>query len=360
MTGRSIRAKLQAAPAAALTSKRFYNFAFFTGVLQMSSIVRLRTSLALLVLVIAACVIAPQHVIAQEEPRIDRRIEQLRWIPPDPNLVHVSDVKFALRMLRWHIQRGEMTQLHLQSEIKTLRDEIRQKEEAVRDVVTENTPAQFRFATDAVREQLIGQVLQKLLSAELEVAAHEALVEMLDEQPQHDVPDEFRDKRSKLEDEMFKARERALVEKLKMLAERSQFLRQQVQSGTVTPAEAQKARVAVKEVEGELAELNAERELNKHMRSADVSKRLADVRLETHRLKALEAAAGRQLEELAKAAELGRKWQALQREIEQLNERLLLRVKRLEEVEMETEEAELLLKQVEEAMKEEEPAEADE
>jgi hypothetical protein len=84
---------------------------------------------------------------------------------------------------------------------------------------------------------------------------------------------------------------------------------------------------------------------------------LADVRLETHRLKALEAAAGRQLEELAKATELGRKWQALQREIEQLNERLLLRVKRLEEVVMETEEAELLLKQVEDAMKEQaEPA----
>lgn len=304
-------------------------------------------------LFIAAVIISMLSPFADAQEQ--RPGEFIKRYPPEFLIKNVKKNALELerKMLRWQVQRGEMKQEQLEREMTKLQAEIEACEANAAQIANQS-PAELRHASDFVREQLINGALQKLLDARVEIAANEALMEKIDARLQAFKPNEIEQKR-------FETRENTLRAQLQLLREKAQFLKAMHEQGTTDGQMLREAQIRIEGLEGELAELSIEKQLSTRKSTAELSVRLADVRLETYRLRAREKAAETQLAQLAEAAKVASRIRQEQRTLDELIQRMKLRLEHYERVLMETEEVRQLLKLLEDAMKDApQPADLDE
>ncbi len=267
-------------------------------------------------------------------------IEMIKLYPPDKGIFKEHGVQLAEQMLQWQIKRGEVHRRLLADEIAKIRSQIEDIERAAENEADEQ-PQEYRYATDTVREELIGQCLQKLLDIRVDIAANEVLLDELEKTLKDG---EARKAEEDAEARSIQSQKQLLMEQIKILEQRADRIEQLQKRGAV--AEVQETQLRLLTLRGELAKLEQVNQIQRNRDATQLASRIKDLRLETRRMSAFEKAALRQLEQLAKAAKAARGLKQRQREQSQLEQRLALRVERHEQVLAELEEANVLLKQI--------------
>jgi hypothetical protein len=313
-----------------------------------------RACLASMVVVLVTCAYSPSIAYAQEHDPL----ETLRRFPPDPAAVNAGIIQSARQTLEWKIRCGTMNQERLERDIERLNQGIEQKDSLsvkIADVKTAEQPrlAESAFATETIREHLLSQVLGRLLETRADIAGNEALMIHLEEQLYNVAPSED-------EQKQFEVYQHALQTKLEMLITEVARVKRAFETNTVGQQELLKSQVKVLSLEAELAQAALDKKASDRDRAASIASPLASVRLELHELRAREKMLDLQLTELSMAAEVARERRRFQREIDQLTTRLDIRVRRHEQVSMETEEAKMLLQQICDASNDrEQPSDSD-
>ncbi|MCA9027096.1 MAG: hypothetical protein KDA86_17945 [Planctomycetaceae bacterium] len=288
---------------------------------------------------------------AQERDQADI-LEEVMQFPPGKKLIPEQLYSMAQQMLKWQIQRGEMQQLRLEKEIYKVQAHLEAIDADVADRALQ-VPGSLGLATDAVREQLIQQVLEELFEVRVDIAAAEAQVQALEEQV-HQEEGEVT-KRS----ELWKLRQKALTDQLEVQQRDLERLEALVKANSATQAALDKAKKEIVRQQIALAEHEREMQNGSLLGPSHLASQIAELRLSLHSLKAREQAAELQLEQLAKAAEMARKTNRQQRQADQLAKRLNLRIARQEQIMIDTEELQVLLDQIQAALQDNDTSEDD-
>lgn len=269
-------------------------------------------------------------------------IEMVKQYPPGKGIFQNDGAEIAQQMLQWQIKRGEAQLQVLAKDIAKLRHQIEEIEKSA-DNEADEQPQELRYATDTVREELIGRCLQKLLDVRVDIAANKALLEELEKSLEAGKANK---EEANAVAKSKQAQKQLLLEQIKILEHETARIEQLKKRGVVSKSEGQEARLKILTLRGELAKLEQVVAVRQNESAVQIASRVTDLHLETRRLQAFEEAARRQLEQLARAAKVAHDLKQHQREREQLERRLSLRVDRHEKVLADLEEAKVLLKQI--------------
>ena len=301
-----------------------------------------RIRLCVSMLAVALCYCVPSIVCGQEN---DSPLDLLRRFPADPTIIQANIIDTGKQMLAWEIERATDAVTRMKRDIDVLEQKIAELEQRM-SVLTEDGMGVFAFTSDAVRAELIGRVLERLLDARVDIAAEEALVSHLE------------GNMSKSETEMiaelnaFKAQRDALEGALRTLNVERDRLKALHARNAVSKAELMRSEALIRNHEVQIAALDVEKESVARKEAAKVAAPLADARLSLVAKRAREKMAARQLVEITSAAKFAPRVRQAQREIDRYLSILESRVQQLHEAEVELAESRAFLERIEKQLKE--------
>ena len=295
---------------------------------------------------------ATNSLSAQDSNEVDT----IRNYPP--NLIVKDQVDVALMSIKWQQKRLQNRLNELKKGKKKFTSEIENLQDE-RDALTESLPAELRMLDQATRSQLIGNAMQKMLAAKLEIAAKKSTLEEIGKKldgtkadDSANISGQIKEKVSKLNENNLQAAidvARAKIEEAEANYANSKKL---VSKGLVTQMEMKRSEVALQIALSELRAAQSQLEIQKLNERADSAKEMTAARLELAPLEAQLKTLEDFLRSLSSSSDVFRKTDKLDRYIRLMDKDLQVFATEIGRATREFDELEVLRVSIEDAVKE--------